>query len=278
MSHARGVPGAVRPRVTRVAAFARVGRCALPTFSVSASTQDHGASIAGAQVLQVDGDATCATVRAAGDELRRLPAMVANPDDSFDAGHALFRADRDGRGLGRQERTKKRLGRRAELHGGDVRRRDHLEAVLHAAGVARRDGSPCAFAAPGLLARRAARLRDVTRNRHLDATLGAAAEPVGAVGAGEVERRRSVRLRRSTRSLAPGRGGHRPILEAARQAAALARRHTERERQEPSEPNVPRRRRPHAAEPSAPTPALVARNEKPSIGPIGPDPYTRGGP
>lgn len=206
---------------------------------MSASTQDHGASIGGAEVLQVDGDATCATVRAAGDELRRLSAMRADPDDSFDAGHALFRADRDGRGLARNERTEERLDRRAELHGGDVGGREDLEAVLHAAGVARRDGSPGAFAAPGLLARRAARVRDVTRNRHLDATLGAAPKAVGAVGAGEVERRRSVRLRGPTRSLAPGHGGQRPILEAARQAAALARRHAERERQEPSEPSVP---------------------------------------
>ena len=259
MSHGRGARGAARRRVTRVAAFARVRRCALPAFSVSASTQDHGASIAGAEVLQVDGDATCATVRTTGDEPDWLTALVTDPDDSFDARHALFRADRDGSDLGRKERTKERLGRRAELYGGHLGRCEHLEAVLHAACVARGDGSPRAFAAPRLLSRRAARVRDVTRDRHLDAPLGATAKAVGAVGAGEVERRRSVRPRRSTRSLAPRHGGQRPILEAARQAAALARRHTDRERQEPSEPSVPSRRRPHAAEPRSPSRILVPR-------------------
>ena len=245
---------------------------------MSASTQDHGASIAGAEVLLVDADSTCATVRATGDEPHRLTALLADPDDPFDARDPLLGADRDGRALGWKERTKQRFLRRAELHGGHLGRREHLEALLHAARIARSDRSPRAFAGAGLLSRRCARVRDVTRNRHLDAPLGATGEAVGAVRPGEVERRGSVLPARSARSLAPGRGGWRPILEAARQAAALARRQTEREREreraEPGEPRVPSERSTHAAEPTAVTRALVGRNEKPSIGPVGPDPYT----
>ena len=114
-------------------------------------------------------------------------------------------------------------------------------------------------------------MRDVTRNRHLDAALGAAREAVGAVRPREIERRGPVG---STPPLAPGRGGQRPILEATGQAAALARRHAEQEHDEPTEPSVPSERSNHTAEPTAVTRALVARNEKPSIGRVGPDPYT----
>lgn len=85
MRHGRGARGPLRRRVTRVATFARVRRCALPAFSVSASTQDHRASITGAEVLLVDGDSSCATLRAASDEPHRLAALGADPDDSFDA-------------------------------------------------------------------------------------------------------------------------------------------------------------------------------------------------
>jgi hypothetical protein len=119
-------------------------------------------------------------------------------------------------------------------------------------------------------------MRDVPRNRHLDTTVDAAGEAVGTVRPRESERRRPIEPRGSTRSLAPGHGGQRPILEATRQAAALARRHAERERDEPAEPTLPSERNAHAAEPSAVTRALVAGTRNTSIGPICPDPYTLG--
>lgn len=141
----------VRRRRTRVGAFARVARCALPAFSVSPPTQDHCASITGPEVLQVDADSTCATLRATGDEPHWLPALGAHAHDSVDTRNPLVGADRDRRELGRQQRTELRLSRCAQLHACYLGRRDHLEPVLHAAGVARRDRPPRALAAPGLL-------------------------------------------------------------------------------------------------------------------------------
>lgn len=120
------------------------------------------------------------------------------------------------------------------------------------------------------------------RNGYLDAAVGAAREAVGAVGPREIERSCSVPPHGATRPLAPDGGGQRPILEATRETPALARGRPEHERTEHAEPAerpAPHERgearaNSHAAEPSAATCAPARRFEKPSIGPIGPDPYT----
>jgi hypothetical protein len=126
-------------------------------------------------------------------------------------------------------------------------------------------------------------MRDVPRNRHLDATVGAASQAVRAVRPGEIERRAGAASRGSTRSLAPDRGGWRPIPDSAREAAAFAGGHTERERGdrgEPSSRHVRSTARPdgHASEPSAAKRELTCRVraefEKQALLPLGPDPYT----
>lgn len=271
----------IRRHRTRVGVFARVPRCALPAFSVRAPTQDRGASIAGSEVLLVDGDSSCATVRATGHEPHRLAAVHADAHDPVDARDSLLRADRDGRELARKQRTEERLGGSTQLLARHLGCREDLEPVLHAPGVARTDRTPRALARArplGALAGRRARMRDVPRNGDLDTAVAAAREPVGAVGPGEIEGR-PVGPCGSTRSLAPDRGGDRPILEAARQTSTLAGRHAERERKDCDEPDellCARNQDRHAAEPSAVRRAAIVAIEKPSIGPFGPDPYNHG--
>jgi len=154
---------------------------------VSAPTQDRGASIGGTEVLLVDADSGRATMRATGDESGRLAALGADAHDAVDARDAVVGADRDRGELVRQQRAEERLGRSAELRARDLGGCEDLEPVLHAAGVARGDDAPRTLAAAVLLPLLAARMRDMSRNRHLDAAVGAAREAVRAVRPGQIE-------------------------------------------------------------------------------------------
>ena len=233
-------------RATRVDRFARVGTSALPPFSVSALTQDRGhLTPVGPHVLRLECDARCTAHHASRHQAFWLSARGTCADDVRPARNVRLRTDLCGDGLARRDRADHRRSSRAQLHARHLwRGRHHLEAFFHAARGALSRVLPRTLASPTTLAsrRRDARIRNVSGERRLDTTVDTPGEAGGAVGAGEIERRRPIRPLGSTRADAPGGGGAR-LLHATRQAASLTRSGREREREHRHSSSGPGRHR-----------------------------------
>ena len=272
---------------TRVGAFARVRRCALPAFSVSALTQDRGASIAGPRSSWSTPMPRCAAVRAtrrraapagrAAAQTRTTPSTHETPS-SAQIETAVISVGRSGRRSGSVDG--------AELDARHLGRGEDLEPVLHAAGVARGDRPPRALAARPA-SRPGRRCTDEGRVPQRTPRRGRRCSAQGRRSSRFRRGRRTVRRPAARIHAAPRprwwgtetdpRGGardsraHTPTRRARAHRSATSRTSCARQRT--------RTRRERRTRQSLARRARRARSagfEKPSIGPIGPDPYTHG--
>ena len=245
----RGVEGVIGTSFdaarSRVRPFARERGCALPAFSVTTLAEDRNESIGvlGFPRLDVDSDVRLTAIQARRERSCGMAGRLAGANDPIHTRHSGSRTDLVWDRIARKDRPRDRNVGPAELCRTCVRRRaDHLEAIARTARSTRRDDIPrtlagrLSFAGPSA----ATGSRNVRGAGGLDPSVTASEEPVGAVGAGEIQTACFSLRGHATRALgwlAP----NTPFTQPSREASAFAAGHEHDQQQQAPEALEPAR-------------------------------------